>query len=44
MQVRWYRSLEDVAADCCTFYIAHEFLDALPVRCSAGIAGTAACP
>ncbi|CAK0783585.1 hypothetical protein CVIRNUC_006784 [Coccomyxa viridis] len=31
-QVRWHRSLDDVTGDIPTLYIAHEFLDALPVH------------
>lgn len=32
IQVTWYRSLEDVPENRTTFYIAHEFFDALPVH------------
>lgn len=32
LQVHWHRSLEEVPDDTPTVYIAHEFLDALPVH------------
>ena len=32
LQVRWHRSLDEVATDLPTVYIAHEFFDALPVH------------
>ena len=32
MQIHWHRSLDEVPDDLPTVYIAHEFLDALPVH------------
>ena len=32
MQIQWHRSLDEVPDDLPTVYIAHEFLDALPVH------------
>ena len=32
LQVRWYRSLEEVPVDAPAIILAHEFFDALPVH------------
>ena len=30
--IYWHKTLDDIPEECCSFFIAHEFLDALPVH------------